>query len=270
MKFYTGYLEESGRCFDVVASRGCWANCSFCFRFVGAGYHGRGADSILDEIEFVQSRWGISDFAFTDENFFQNRRTFFELMNRAGQRGLDFRFRCMTRVDNVDPEITEVLSDRNCLGVSFGVESASNERLAEVAKKTRIEDIAEKVRLLQEAGIEARGSFILGFPNDTEQDFQTTYEFIAEHGLAGHCTVNYLTPLPATRLFAEYRQRCAPRGDWEYFMRVDAASLYRELVVNLTDLPDDVLMGWREKIRALGQTEVVTPQGFSSFLKDRE
>lgn len=50
-------------------------------------------------------------------------------------------------------------------------------------------------------------------------------------------------------------------------MRVDAASLFRDFVVNLTDLPDELLMHYRREIKKLGQIDEVRPEGFEHYLK---
>lgn len=267
MDFYLDYLKDSGRSFDIVASRGCWGNCKFCFRFIGVGCNARGADSVLDEIALVKERWGLDRFAFVDENLFQNKAMFLDIMRGAEKRGLDFKFRCMTRVDNLDEEIAAVLDQGNCLSVSFGVESTSNETLHTMKKRTTVELIESKIAMLHRAGIEARGSFIIGFPGDTEKSFEDMGEFIVRNGLEGHCTVNHLTPLPATALYQEHREVLERNGAWDYVRRVDAASLFRELVVNLTDLPDEVLVAHRERLRALGQTRVVVPERFQAMLR---
>ncbi len=135
MDFYVEYLQKSERCFDLVASRGCWGNCDFCFKFVGNGYHSRTADDILDEVEMIKSRWGIDRIAFTDENFLQNRTMFFDLMDRMEKRGIDFRFRCMSRIDNIDEDIVRHLKEKDCISVSFGIESVNNETLFRAGKR---------------------------------------------------------------------------------------------------------------------------------------
>jgi|GEM_PF-1071794 len=267
MDFYVKYLHKSKRCFDLVASRGCWGNCDFCFKFVGNGYHSRSADDILDEVEMIKSRWGIDRIAFTDENFLQNRSMFFDLMERMEDRGIDFRFRCMSRIDNIDDEIVRHLKEKRCISVSFGIESVNNETLFRAGKRIKIEDIEKKIHMIQEAGIEARASFILGFPDDTEADFIAMHDFIRRNDLAGHCTVNFLTPLPATRLYDAHKHKIDMTSEWDYAMRVDAASLFRDFVVNLTDLPDETLIHYRQEIKKLGQVDDARPEGFEHFLK---
>ena len=56
-----------------------------------------------------------------------------------------------------------------CKGVFLGVESGSNQILKNMKKGAIIEFYKDGVRWLREAGIVTVGSFIIGFPGETEE-----------------------------------------------------------------------------------------------------
>ena len=48
MNFYVNYLNETNQSFELMASRGCRGNCSFCFKFCGPGFSKKQTKSVLD------------------------------------------------------------------------------------------------------------------------------------------------------------------------------------------------------------------------------
>jgi Radical SAM superfamily/Condensation domain len=63
----------------------------------------------------------------------------------------------------------------------LGIESASLRVLDAMDKKTTPEGISEVLKSLANAGIRTTTLWIVGFPGETEQDFQDTLDFIREH-----------------------------------------------------------------------------------------
>ena len=63
----------------------------------------------------------------------------------------------------------------------LGIESASRRVLANMVKMTTPEGISEVLKSLASAGIRTTTLWIVGFPEETEEDFQETLDFISEH-----------------------------------------------------------------------------------------
>jgi amino acid adenylation domain-containing protein/non-ribosomal peptide synthase protein (TIGR01720 family) len=68
-----------------------------------------------------------------------------------------------------------------CFRVRLGIESASARVLATMDKKTNPGVISEVLKSLASAGIRTTTYWIVGFPGETEEDFQETLDFIREH-----------------------------------------------------------------------------------------
>ncbi|HLP48725.1 MAG TPA: radical SAM protein, partial [Candidatus Kapabacteria bacterium] len=60
----------------------------------------------------------------------------------------------------------------------MGVESGSQKVLEAMNKRIPLEDIATTIINLGNAGIKVTTYFIMGFPGETEEDFQQTLDFI--------------------------------------------------------------------------------------------
>ena len=263
MEFYIDFYKEHNLSFTIMASRGCWGQCNFCFKFIGTGFHARSASMILDEIEYVYNRWGFTNYIFREENFLQNRGLIFDLIKMKNERNIDFGIRCTGRCDNLDNEIVNALREINVKSIGFGVESVNQATLDKINKNIKVSELENNIDLLRMNNIEPRGSFIIGFPDDTEEDYEEMYKFIKKHEIKG--TINFLTPLPKTRLFDQVKELSKFRDDWEFIKKTDRALLYQELIVNLTSLPDEVLLYHKKRLTDVSYDFYEISQKYKSF-----
>ena len=67
-----------------------------------------------------------------------------------------------------------------CKGVFLGIESGSPTILANMNKSATVEKYATGIEMLRRYGIMTFGSFIIGFPGETDQTVEETIDFIRE------------------------------------------------------------------------------------------
>ena len=265
MDFYTDFFRDNQLSFELMSSRGCRGNCSFCFRFIGKGFHSRSMASILKEIEDVHETYGFTDFIFRDENSLQSRAVFFSLMEKLIAERYNFSFRITARLDDLDKETIDLLSAANIKSVGFGVESVNQSTLDKINKGIHIRESETIISMLHEKGIEPRGSFIIGFPDDSEADLEATHEFIRRNKIIA--TINYLTPLPRTRLFDQVAP-LLPFGDaWAYTKHVDQFQLYQDLILNLTSMPDDILVDYFQRMCLVSDNNIKLDSKYDRYLR---
>ena len=100
-----------------------------------------------------------------------------------------------------DPELYGLMVQAGFKKVFLGIETPSLEALAECAKvQNRNRDLVGSVQILQHAGLEVMGGFIVGFDSDKKDIFKRQFEFIQRSGVAT-AMVGLLTALPQTRLW---------------------------------------------------------------------
>jgi p-methyltransferase len=85
-------------------------------------------------------------------------------------------FRC----SNSDEEAIELMARSGCKGVFLGIESGSPTILTNMNKAATIEKYATGIELLRRYGILTFGSFIIGFPGETDETVEETIDFIRE------------------------------------------------------------------------------------------
>ena len=99
------------------------------------------------------------------------------------------------------PELCALMVEAGFKKVFVGIETPSVEGLEECGKvQNRKRDLGESVRMLQRAGLEVMGGFIVGFDSDPTDIFARQFEFIQRTGVVT-AMVGVLTALPQTALY---------------------------------------------------------------------
>lgn len=258
MDFYINYLKETNQSFEMMASRGCRGNCSFCYKFCGYGLSIRNVDLLLDEIQGIISGFSMRKIYFVDENFLDSPKFFLEFVRRKKERGMDFTFIGQARLDSIDEEILKIGKENGLTCISSGIESYSQETLNKINKGMNIRDIEEKIKLVRKYNILLLASFIVGFEWDTEKDFQELERFIIRNKLEKKSKIHYLTPLPETKIYKEAVAKGLIKNEFDYIRNL--GDLYWERMINMTSLADEVLDYWYNRLYNLSSKEVVCPK----------
>jgi radical SAM superfamily enzyme YgiQ (UPF0313 family) len=97
--------------------------------------------------------------------------------------------------------------------VSLGIESGAPEILAR--HKTKVDFAAMKatVKIIQKAGLRAKGLFMMGLPGETEKTIQITANFINELKL-DDMNMTKFTPFPGSPIYQNIREEGAFEEKW--------------------------------------------------------
>jgi len=172
------YLTTRERAFPLETGRGCPFSCTFCCnskRYEHVRY--RSLDNVLDEIRYVQEKFGVHAFQIYDETFSLKRNRAEEFCRRLINERLDIRWETQTRASLVDVEIVELMKKAGCLRLSIGVESGDPVVLRAINKGIELQEAMEAVRVINAAGIVSYAGFMIGHPDDTLETVVRTIEF---------------------------------------------------------------------------------------------
>lgn len=191
--------------YPLFTSRGCPFGCSFCSikAIWGTQWKHRSAKSIVEEIIYARKKfdWNNKPYNIIDDSF-----------NVVPDRVMDFCdlliinklniqwFSSGFRADRVSLELAIKMKESGCLGVSIGIESASDKILKNMKKKTEIAKITKGYRNLTSAGIPVQAQFMIGNPGDTLETVMESIEYAKKQGFAN--AAFYLAlPYPKTELW---------------------------------------------------------------------
>ena len=163
------------------ASLGCAFRCRFCG--VVPVFDGRqkaeAPKRTASILAGLQRRYQIDAVQFYDNNFFLNESHNRELADRL--RPLNLKWWAEGRVDTFlrySNATLESIRDSGAAMIFFGAESGSNEVLAKMNKHLTAEQTLELAARIREYGIIPEFSFVLGSPENPDQDTRETIRFI--------------------------------------------------------------------------------------------
>jgi radical SAM superfamily enzyme YgiQ (UPF0313 family) len=204
--------------FDILGSRGCVFDCSFCsHKFMSNGRRRRSAGNIVAEIRFLTDNYHARQINFVDPIFPLNEREGIELCDELIKNGLHKKITwlCETNVMSVTGRLLKKMREAGCRKIIFGIESGDQGILYSIGKRYSRKDITRAVRMAKEAGIETIGLFIIGFPGETKESIKETICFSRSIGL-DYAKFNRLVPFPGTRIYKELQagQGHLLAGEW--------------------------------------------------------
>jgi radical SAM superfamily enzyme YgiQ (UPF0313 family) len=203
LKAYPLYAPDGAQMLTVLTSRGCPYKCSFCFKgIVGRTYRQRSPENIVAELRELIDRYGVRNFYFMDDLFTINVKRLEAILDYFISQDIDVRWRCLARVDRVNPELLAKMFKAGCRQIHFGIESGNPEILKKTAKHIDLDQVRQAVQWTEDAGIMSKGYFILGLPGDNEETMTQTIEFAASLPLS-EAMFSIATPMPGTELWEE-------------------------------------------------------------------
>ena len=193
---------------SVQFSRGCPFDCEFCDIIVMNGRvpRNKAPAQLVAELEELRLHGWQGMVFVVDDNFIGNKRQakalLREIIQWRAQTGATMGFLTEASANLADDaELCDLMVRAGFKKVFVGFETPSLESLKECRKLQNCgRDLVETVRLLQRAGLEVMGGFIVGFDNDPTDIFQRQFDFIQRSGVVT-AMVGLLTALPETRLY---------------------------------------------------------------------
>ena len=174
----------------ITGSRGCVRACTFCdINSLWKKFRYRSGDNIAAEILEGYKKYNTTDFYFTDSLINGNMKEFVKLLDTIidyKKQGLlpdelMFGGQFIARPINRFPE--EYYAKMQAAGVyniSVGMESGSDRVLADMRKGTTRDDHDFMMQMLQKYGIRINLLMLIGYPTETEEDFQKTLALLDE------------------------------------------------------------------------------------------
>lgn len=202
-------FSESHR-ITLDVGRGCPFSCSFCSTktFWKQKFRLRNIVDVVNEIEFVKSRYRINVFDLDHDLFTVDKQKVMEFCNELNRRNLNIRWYCSSRIDTIDYSIIDVMVASGLDKIMFGIETASPRMQIVINKKLNLKECMDKVQYCIRKGVKVIASFMYGIPEDAEDDFELTFRMIREMKCMGvHVLVWRCGILNGTSLYDRYKSK---------------------------------------------------------------
>jgi radical SAM superfamily enzyme YgiQ (UPF0313 family) len=164
------------------------------------------AAQIIAELDSLYALGWRKAVFFVDDNFIGNKK---ELKSevlpaliewRKGKVSMPFSTQVSINLAD-DAELLRLMTQAGFDTVFVGIETPNEDSLVECSKtQNKGRDLVESVKLLQRAGLQVQGGFIVGFDSDTASIFQQQIDFIQRSGIVT-AMVGLLQAPPGTRLY---------------------------------------------------------------------
>ena len=167
----------------VITARGCpWGRCAFCYQGgrYSPPYRRRSPAHVVNEIARLAKDGGIREIIFWDDNFCVSPKWVHSFCDLLDREKLGVTWSVQGRVNTVTEAMLRRMAQSGCYNIYYGFESGNQEILDLVNKGITLEQSRAAVKWAKKAGMEIRGSFILGMPTETPEMAEKTIRFACE------------------------------------------------------------------------------------------
>jgi radical SAM superfamily enzyme YgiQ (UPF0313 family) len=238
--YHTGVMEAP---FTVVqTSRGCPYTCSFC-SFGKLPWRTRKVEAVLEELQWLKAEFGVQRILFFDDVLTLDMKRTQRLCQGMIDLGLNMEWVCCTRANNVSLDLLKLMKQAGCKEIAFGIESGSDEVLADTTKGVSKQQIRQAAQWCHEVGILFYGLAIIGLPGENEKSVQDTIDFINEIE-PFYTQFGFCTPFPNTDTYDYFKSKGLLRTeDWSQYF-----PLGERPVIRTEELDEAALIRLRRKL----------------------
>ncbi len=194
---------------NIQYGRGCPFDCEFCdiTALFGRKPRSKPLSRLIAELESLYERGWRGAVFFVDDNFIGDRKKLKHevlpaIIDWMELKGHPFYFYTEASLDIADdPSLMELMVRAGFEEVFIGIETPHAEGLAESGKvQNKNRDMLASIKIIQQAGLQVHGGFIVGFDSDPAAIFDMQIRFIQESGIVT-AMVGVLSALRGTKLY---------------------------------------------------------------------
>lgn len=190
---------------SMITSRGCPASCVFCSIHTvwGRKFRARSPEDVLKEIEHLARDYGVKEVHFEDDNLTFDADRAREIFQGIIDRGLDIVWTTPNGVAafTLREEMLPLMKESGCYKLYLAIESGDEEVLRRIIQKPLdLRKVKSLVQAIKKTGISVDAFFVVGFPGETREQIQKTFQFAREIDVE-NVFFFVATPYPGTELY---------------------------------------------------------------------
>ncbi len=209
------------RAVGVQFSRGCPHRCTFCGqRLFWARWRHRDPQRLATELGRLHREEGVEVINFADENPTASRRAWEQFLRALIAEDVPLRLVGSTRADSIvrDADILHLYKQAGFERILLGTENTDEATLRRIDKGSSTANDRQAVRLLQQHGILALVTYVVGFEEETDRSYWRALRQLLSLD-ADQVSVVYATPHRWTEFFHQSAHRRVIQLDrrwWDY------------------------------------------------------
>jgi len=189
----------------IESGRGCPNRCTFCApaKMWASNVRYRPIPEIIAEMRFLADKGGDFSF-FTQDNLEENfLKSFSEALIEENN---SISWGCYSRLDRLSDQMAGLLAKAGCRMIFTGIETPNRNAQKAIRKVINATATFEKLQRFNANGIAFIGSFIAGFPGETDEDLDHTMRF------AMACATGRTDEQLSQFIAVTERQKLPPKG----------------------------------------------------------
>lgn len=216
---------------NMITSRGCAKKCAFCDISGKRGVRFRDPDNIISELLLLVEKFGVRAVNFCDDfNIFNyNNESAHKVCDALIAKELDLKWASYLLNFNIDKELLRKMKKAGCYRLVCLIDSAVPKNRSFLWKENiSVQNIDDTIAGIKSSGIESWGRFVLGIPQETEDEalYSISYAVKSELDFA-----YFIKPLflPYSELFNRFMRKEGVENTtdmWNYY----AASFESDLI----------------------------------------
>lgn len=229
----------------ISSTRGCPHSCAFCFKTIPC-VRSKSLSRFEYEVATLKKQTGFNYTWLNDLNFNLGLERSLELTKILKK--YEIRYHCFSRVHPVSEELMVALKNSGCLGIWFGIESCDQVVLDANRKATKVDQIDHALSLAEKAGLAARGLFIVGLENESEEALQKMLHFIKKGTFLP--LVKYLVPFPGTHHYQRAKEMGIIKDEVKFLQMLSQRKIrdQDDEIINLTNVEESILRKYFHQI----------------------
>ena len=176
-------ISVYGNSLPLTSSRGCIRKCRFCTeRLLFKKFRQHSPRYMVDQIKYLLSKFNSFYFTFQDSLINANLLWLEEFCTLVIKDKLNIKWeaQAIIRAD-FPPELAQLMKKSGCFNLFVGLESASDRVLKNMNKEFTQAEAIKFFRTLRKEGLHFEVSIITGYPQETNEDFVETVNFIIKN-----------------------------------------------------------------------------------------
>ena len=200
----------------IFASRGCPYACTFCESksMWTRKVRYRSPENVIAELKQL-SEFGLKKVNFDDDTFGISKKNIKAINDLMHDELPNMTYTCETVVQLAkDENVVKDMKRGGCTATFVGIESGNNDMLRKIKKTQTTDECVQAIRNLKKHGIESHAFIMVGFPDETEETFKQTMDFIPKLNPDG-VIFSIFTPYPGSDIYNECQDKGIIEGDFD-------------------------------------------------------